>query len=300
MTCISNTTSTVLYVNNTDAIRYGTYVHVRKGSIRATRRKTSSVVYTYVRRAVLLKKHRTSKKAARASAGHRRARARARRRRTWNRYVLEEGGRASPPRGRAGRLRRGREGRATPGEALGEIFLLHARRFPRRRGGVRGDRAGDVPDALFPPHPRARAGGLRADAARRAAGRARAGARRAARGARRGHRDAGRRRARLFGVGGARCATLGYRGYNHSTCISPNEVVCHGVPSARVVLRAGDIVNVDVAVVTSEGWHGGVSRTLLWRRCRGRRMPPAASAGGRDAGRAQTGAGGVSAGRADR
>ena len=62
---------------------------------------------------------------------------------------------------------------------------------------------------------------------------------------------------------GARAATLGYRGYNHSTCISPNEVVCHGVPSARIVLRAGDIVNVDVAVVTSEGWHGDVSRTLF-------------------------------------
>ena len=62
---------------------------------------------------------------------------------------------------------------------------------------------------------------------------------------------------------GARAATLGYRGYNHSSCISPNEVVCHGVPSASVVLNAGDIVNVDVAVVTSEGWHGDVSRTLF-------------------------------------
>ena len=78
-------------------------------------------------------------------------------------------------------------------------------------------------------------------------------------------------RAFLESRGGARA--LGYRGYNHSTCISPNEVVCHGVPSARVVLRAGDIVNVDVAVVTSEGWHGGVSRTLFVGGAR-RRMPP--------------------------
>ena len=161
------------------------------------------VVYTYVRRAVLLKKHRTSKKAARASV-HRRARAsRARRRRTWNRYVLEEGKDASPPRGLPDvSVAVARAERRL--EKWGEIFLLHASAFPRRRGGVRGDRAGDVPDALFPPHPRARAGGLRADAARRAAGRARAGARRAARGARRGHRDAGRRRARLFGVARAR------------------------------------------------------------------------------------------------
>jgi methionyl aminopeptidase len=62
---------------------------------------------------------------------------------------------------------------------------------------------------------------------------------------------------------GARAATLGYRGYNHSSCISPNEVVCHGVPSKNVVLNAGDIVNVDIAVVTSEGWHADVSKTFF-------------------------------------
>ena len=62
---------------------------------------------------------------------------------------------------------------------------------------------------------------------------------------------------------GATAATLRYRGYKHSSCISVNEVVCHGVPSTEVTLNAGDIVNVDVAVVTSEGWHGDVSRTLF-------------------------------------
>ena len=257
MTCISNTTSTVLYVNNTDAIRYGTYVHVRKGSIRERDEnlvgclhvrtpRSSPQKVLYVRFLGGTAPRRKRDTGARAS--------RARRRRTWNRYVLEEGGRASPPRGRAGRLRRGREGRATPGEALGEIFLLHARRVPRRRGGVRGDRAGDVPDALFPPHPRARAGGLRADAARRAAGRARAGARRAARGARRGHRDAGRRRARLFGVARRARRDAGLPRVQPLNVHLPER---GGVPRcaqrARVVLRAGDIVNVDVAVVTSEG-----------------------------------------------
>ena len=226
MTCISNTTSTVLYVNNTDAIRYGTYVHVQRG-VSAQRDEAPRRLFTRTYAAQFSSKStRTSKTSARASGTPARA-PRARRRRTWNRYVLEEGGRASPPRGRAGRLRRGREGRATPGEALGEIFLLHARRFPRRRGGVRGDRAGDVPDALFPPHPRARAGGLRADAARRAAGRAR-------------WRTSSRTWCPAWTPGrwttscapfwsrAARAATLGYRGYNHSTCISPNEVVCHG------------------------------------------------------------------------
>ena len=57
-------------------------------------------------------------------------------------------------------------------------------------------------------------------------------------------------------------ATLGYRGYNHSSCISVNEVVCHGVPSRDAVLRAGDIVNVDVTVIV-EGWHGDTSKTFI-------------------------------------
>ena len=48
---------------------------------------------------------------------------------------------------------------------------------------------------------------------------------------------------------GATAATLGYRGYKHSSCISVNEVVCHGVPSDKVTLKAGDIVDVDVTTV---------------------------------------------------
>ena len=37
-------------------------------------------------------------------------------------------------------------------------------------------------------------------------------------------------------------------GFPASTCISVNEVVCHGVPGGRT-LRRGDIVNVDVTVI---------------------------------------------------
>jgi hypothetical protein len=44
---------------------------------------------------------------------------------------------------------------------------------------------------------------------------------------------------------GAVPATLGYRGYTHSCCISINHVVCHGIPSERT-LKDGDIVNIDV------------------------------------------------------
>ncbi|WP_347091230.1 type I methionyl aminopeptidase [Sphingomonas parapaucimobilis] len=56
-------------------------------------------------------------------------------------------------------------------------------------------------------------------------------------------------------------ATLGYRGYTHSTCISINHVVCHGIPSEKT-LKAGDIVNVDVTPIV-DGWHGDTSRMYL-------------------------------------
>src|ERR1043165_698593 len=44
---------------------------------------------------------------------------------------------------------------------------------------------------------------------------------------------------------GALPATLGYRGYTKSCCISINHVVCHGIPSEKT-LKDGDIVNIDV------------------------------------------------------
>jgi methionyl aminopeptidase len=53
-------------------------------------------------------------------------------------------------------------------------------------------------------------------------------------------------------------ACLYYRGYSHTLCISPNHVVCHGIPSERT-LREGDIANIDVTVIV-EGWHGDHSR----------------------------------------
>jgi methionyl aminopeptidase len=56
-------------------------------------------------------------------------------------------------------------------------------------------------------------------------------------------------------------ATLGYRGYTHSCCISINHVVCHGIPSDRT-LKDGDIVNIDVTPLLG-GWHGDTSRMFL-------------------------------------
>ena len=57
---------------------------------------------------------------------------------------------------------------------------------------------------------------------------------------------------------GALPACLGYRGYTKTVCISPNHVVCHGIPSAKT-LKDGDIVNVDVTAIL-DGWHGDTSR----------------------------------------
>lgn len=60
-------------------------------------------------------------------------------------------------------------------------------------------------------------------------------------------------------------ATIGYRGYQHASCISVNHVVCHGIPGNKIpgrssdALVAGDIVNVDVTVVV-DGWFGDSSR----------------------------------------
>src|SRR5580658_3996142 len=57
---------------------------------------------------------------------------------------------------------------------------------------------------------------------------------------------------------GALPACLFYKGYSHTVCISPNHVVCHGIPGERT-LREGDIANIDVTVIV-DGWHGDTSR----------------------------------------
>lgn len=54
-------------------------------------------------------------------------------------------------------------------------------------------------------------------------------------------------------------ANVGYYGYTKTTCISPNEVVCHGIPSGSTVLKDGDIINIDVAII-KDGYFGDTSR----------------------------------------
>jgi methionyl aminopeptidase len=53
---------------------------------------------------------------------------------------------------------------------------------------------------------------------------------------------------------GAKAATLNYKGYPASCCISVNDVVCHGVPD-QTILKNGDIVNVDVTTILN-GYYG--------------------------------------------
>jgi methionyl aminopeptidase len=60
---------------------------------------------------------------------------------------------------------------------------------------------------------------------------------------------------------GAYPSTLGYKGFPKSLCTSVNEVVCHGIPDARV-LEDGDIVNIDITAYI-DGVHGDTNATFL-------------------------------------
>ncbi|MFV0493173.1 MAG: type I methionyl aminopeptidase [Pseudorhodobacter sp.] len=56
-------------------------------------------------------------------------------------------------------------------------------------------------------------------------------------------------------------ATIGYKGYQHASCISVNHVVCHGIPGGKVI-KDGDILNIDVTVI-KDGWFGDTSRMFV-------------------------------------
>ena len=60
---------------------------------------------------------------------------------------------------------------------------------------------------------------------------------------------------------GAYPSTLGYKRFPKSLCTSVNEVVCHGIPDARV-LENGDIVNIDITAYI-DGVHGDTNATFL-------------------------------------
>lgn len=85
----------------------------------------------------------------------------------------------------------------------------------------------------------------------------------------------------MVDAAGAKSATIGYKGYQHASCISVNHVVCHGIPGAPIpksgsetismdlekrrksdVLLDGDILNIDVTVIV-DGWFGDSSRMYV-------------------------------------
>ncbi|MEB3211373.1 MAG: type I methionyl aminopeptidase [Leptolyngbyaceae bacterium] len=61
---------------------------------------------------------------------------------------------------------------------------------------------------------------------------------------------------------GATSAPLGYHGFPKSICTSVNDVVCHGIPNDKEVLKEGDIINIDVTPIL-DGYHGDTSKTFF-------------------------------------
>ena len=60
---------------------------------------------------------------------------------------------------------------------------------------------------------------------------------------------------------GATPSFLGYEGYPASICTSVNEMVVHGIPSEKTILKEGDIISIDL-VVNYKGLHGDATRTF--------------------------------------
>jgi methionyl aminopeptidase len=65
-------------------------------------------------------------------------------------------------------------------------------------------------------------------------------------------------------------APLNYNGFPKSICTSINDVVCHGIPNDRKVLKSGDILNIDITVI-KDGYHGDTSKMF----CAGKTTPHA-------------------------
>lgn len=61
---------------------------------------------------------------------------------------------------------------------------------------------------------------------------------------------------------GAYPSCLNYEGFPKSCCISLNEVVCHGIPSPKTILKDGDILNIDITT-TLDGYYADASRMFM-------------------------------------
>jgi len=57
-------------------------------------------------------------------------------------------------------------------------------------------------------------------------------------------------------------APLNYKGFPRSICTSVNQVICHGIPSEKKILKNGDIINIDITVIKDE-YHGDTSKMFF-------------------------------------
>src|SRR3977135_3804981 len=73
-------------------------------------------------------------------------------------------------------------------------------------------------------------------------------------------RDLDRAARGVLGPRPARSNFLGYHGFPAVACISPNEVIVHGIPDDRVI-EDGDIVSIDCGAII-EGWHAAAAITI--------------------------------------
>jgi methionyl aminopeptidase len=71
-----------------------------------------------------------------------------------------------------------------------------------------------------------------------------------------------RKVAEFLKANGAKSSDLGYMGYPKNICTSVNDVIVHGIPSDTVILKDGDIINVDLTA-EYKGFHGDASRMFM-------------------------------------
>lgn len=55
---------------------------------------------------------------------------------------------------------------------------------------------------------------------------------------------------------------LNYAGFPKSICTSINNVACHGIPSKKEILKAGDVLSIDVSIYY-KGYHGDNCKTVI-------------------------------------
>ncbi|MEU1074091.1 MULTISPECIES: type I methionyl aminopeptidase [unclassified Streptomyces] len=61
---------------------------------------------------------------------------------------------------------------------------------------------------------------------------------------------------------GAKSNFLGYGGFPATICTSVNEVVVHGIPDEKAVLKDGDVISIDAGAIV-DGWHGDAAFTAF-------------------------------------